>query len=315
MKAMVIEAYGGPEEFRLVHLPTPTPPPRGAVVRVRAASVNAGDLKRRQGELKLVSSALRPAILGYDVAGEIHALAPDAQGWKVGDAVYGMRSVPRGGTYAEFVALEEGCFAPKPPSLSFAEAAAIPLAGQTALQALVRRAALRKGSKVLLLGAAGGVGSFALQIASAQGAEVDALASPVHEALLRRLGATRVLASTDFDLAKLEARYDIIADFVGSFDPWACRSRMTPRGVFVTTVPSARRFLLSFASKVGIGRRTELFLVKASRSDLDALGALVEAKKLKPVVREVLPFDEVAEAHRRMSGRGNYGKIVLEGWR
>jgi NADPH:quinone reductase-like Zn-dependent oxidoreductase len=271
MRAAVLTGYGGVERLELRDVARPEPGPGQLLVRVRAAGVNPIDWKIRQGRLRLVLPGRLPLILGFDVAGEVAAIGPEVTQFEPGDAVYAMLDSRHGGGYAEYAAVGDGAAALKPEALSFEQAAAVPLAALTALQALRDIAEVRPGQRVAVVGASGGVGHFAVQLAADLGAEVTAVAGPERQDFVRQLGARRAVDSTREDFTALDepgvarrdggtrrddsvrpsgatggdpdrepdstdcATYDAVFDAAGVSSFAACQPALEPGGVYVTT--------------------------------------------------------------------------------
>jgi NADPH:quinone reductase-like Zn-dependent oxidoreductase len=248
---------------------------------------------------------------GYDLAGVVEALGSEARGLAVGDRVWGMAPGWSAGTAAELCVLPASCLAVRPTSLSAVEAASIPLAGLTALQALRDLGRVRHRSKVAIHGAAGGVGTLAVQLAKAMGATVHASASPRNHALLERLGADRVVDYRTTTLHQLEPPYDCLFDVFGNQRFEAVRTGLDAFGTHVGTVPSARAVALDL-----LGRSTvpafRLVVVRSNRDDLMRLGRLVDEGRLQAVIDRVLPLAAIREAHAHVETKRSVGKVVLD---
>jgi NADPH:quinone reductase-like Zn-dependent oxidoreductase len=215
MKASRIHAYGGPEVLAYEDAPRPEPAKGEVLVRVHAAGVNPIDAKIRAGYLKEHIRYALPAILGWDLSGVIEAVGPGVKAWKAGDAVYAMGDVTRNGAYAEYATIDEGLLAPKPKSQDHIHAAAVPQAGLMAFHALFIFGTLQKGQKVLIHGAGGGVGSFAVQLAKWKGAYVIGTASRNNQDLLKDLGADEAIDYTAADFRTKVKDVDLVLDTVG----------------------------------------------------------------------------------------------------
>jgi NADPH:quinone reductase-like Zn-dependent oxidoreductase len=331
MKAIVCDRYGGPEVLELAEVPVPRVGPNGVLVRVHAASVNPVDWKLRAGWLSGLWQLRFPVIWGCDLSGVVEEVGPAVTLFKPGDQVYGFKHGKVGetyrGTYAEFAVLPENTLARKPANLTHEEAAAVPLAGVTAWQALVTQGRVKPGSKVLVQGGAGGVGVCAAQIAKAFGAEVASTAGPRNQDFLRQLGVDHAI---DYTRERAEDRlsgYDVVLDGVGE-PAWASSLRVLRVGGKLITLalpiphgPAGRaKFFFTAIKGVisGMGRaalRGRGFMitqVKPRGGDLEKLNALIEAGKLRPVVEKVFPLEQIAEAHRQ-SERGHVrGKLVVK---
>src|ERR1700722_9187086 len=207
MRAYVLGYYGGPESSRLMDVPAPTPGPRELLVAVRAAGLNPVDFKFRQGKLRAIFRPKLPFVLGNELAGEVIAVGSDVKRFRVGDRVFARVAKDRAGAFAEQACVDEDHAAHMPRDMDFTAAAAVPLAGLTALQALRDELGVKPGQRVFISGGAGGVGTFAIQIAKWLGTHVTTTASPRGEALVRSLGCDEVIDYTAQDISKIGARF------------------------------------------------------------------------------------------------------------
>jgi NADPH:quinone reductase-like Zn-dependent oxidoreductase len=311
VRAAVTEAFGGVERVVVRELPRPEPGPGEVLVRVRAAAMNPLDCKLREGKFRLIFPVRPPFVLGFDLAGEVEAVGAGVTRLRPGDAVFGTLSRP--GAHAEHAVARDERLLPKPARLSFEEAAALPAAGLSALQALRDVAGLRAGQRVLLNGAGGGIGTFAIQIAKARGAHVTAVASSRNQALLGELGADERIDYAQEDFARREAAFDVIFDIVPNRSFPECRRALAPGGTYVTTLPGPGPFLWRALTAFPLfgGRRCRALLLRPRRRDLEDLARLAEAGTLRPVLGDVFPLDAVREAHERMQSGHARGKIVV----
>jgi NADPH:quinone reductase-like Zn-dependent oxidoreductase len=330
MKAVIADAYGGPEVLELADVAEPQVGPNGVLVRVHASSVNPVDWKLRKGLLSPIWNLRFPVIWGCDLSGVVEKVGSAITLFKPGDEVYGFKhgkvAKTYRGTYAEYVVVPENALARKPAKLSHEEAAAIPLAAVTAWQAMVEQGKLSAGQKVLIHAAAGGVGVFAVQIAKAVGAYVAATAGAKNQDLLRELGADLPI---DYTREKIEDKlsgYDLVLDGVGQ-SVWAASLRVLRRGGRLATlsppIPEEKSGKIKFFSTTiaGVaggmlratlsGRRLMIVSVKPRGGDLEKINALIESGKLRPVIEEVFPLDQIAEAHRRSETGHVRGKLVI----
>ncbi len=314
MKAMVITGFGGPEVFEEREVPRPDPGPGEVLVKVHATSVNPIDGKVRRGGPWGVG-VHPPAIIGYDVAGVVEASGPGVWDFKPGDEVYYTpESWTLPGSFAEYHVAREAVVARKPANLTFLEAASLPLAGVTALEALIGRARLQVGETVLIHAGAGGVGSLAIQIAKAAGARVFTTCRGDNLDLVRRLGADRAIDYTAEDFVAAiqretgKARVDVVLDPVGGDATARSTEVMKPFGRMVCIVKSTADLGQAFSRNLTIYYQT----MQRSRARLDHLRTLVEGGQVKPVIDSVLPLAGVAAAHERLERGGVRGKIVLE---
>jgi NADPH:quinone reductase-like Zn-dependent oxidoreductase len=311
MRAAVTEAFGGIDRIVVRDLPKPTPGPGEVLVRVKAAAMNPLDCKLREGTFRLIFRVKPPFVLGFDVAGKVEAVGPGVTRLRVGDAVFGELSRP--GAHAEHAVAGEELLLPKPSRLSFEEAAAVPAAAMSALQLLRDHARLREGQRVLLNGAGGGIGTFAIQIAKARGARVTAVASARNQNLLRELGADECLDYAREDFARREAAFDAILDLVPNRSFPQCRRALAPGGTYVTTLPGAGPYLWRALTVLPFfgGRRCRALMLVPTRRDLEEIVGLAEAGKLRSVVGDVFPLDAIRDAHVRMQSGHARGKIVV----
>jgi NADPH2:quinone reductase len=310
---MVIPRFGGPEVLERQQVPKPEPGPNEVLVRIVAAATNPVDAKLRADGTW--AGFTPPVILGYDASGVIEQVGLGVADLTVGDAVYYMAEIfgNPSGTYAEYNVAPASIVAKKPPSLSFVKAAAVPLAGGTAWEAIVRRLQVTPGETVLIHGGAGGVGSFAVQIAKAAGARVLATAGPTNQKTLHELGADVAIdyrAEDVFDVARREtngAGVDAVFDTVGG-------------DLIARSLPATRPFGRFACVLTPEGSLTPLYVrnqtlhgifVTRERARLDAMTRLIEQKALRPLVETVLPLEQVAKAHERLDSGHGRGKIVL----
>jgi NADPH:quinone reductase-like Zn-dependent oxidoreductase len=318
VKALVYHRYGGPEVLQLTDMPRPEPREREVLVRVHTASINAADRVFLRGKpflLRLEFGFPRPRrpILGFDVAGRVEAVGSGVTEFRVGDEVFG---VAPSGAFAEFVCVAEEKLVPKPAAVSFEAAAATPTAGATALQGL-RRGRIAAGQRVLVEGASGGVGTFAIQIAKAYGAEVTAVCSTKNVEMARALGASRVIDYRREDFARDGQRYDLILA-ANAYRPLAdYRRALQPGGAYVMTGGGGMQILQAMVIGALVsmtsGRRMGNILALATKADLVALSELLESGKVKPVIERTVALRDVPDAIRYLEQEHARGKIVVSG--
>ncbi len=312
MKAAGFWGYGPAEVLGPLNRERPEIGSDTVLVRVAAAGVNPADWLLRSGRLRFVARSRLPFVPGADVAGVVEEVGRAVTRFRPGDAIYAMLPSVAGGGYAEYAAVAEDAAALVPPNLSLAEAAAVPLAALTALQALRDEATLGPGDLILVNGASGGVGTFAVQIAGALGARVSAATSARNAALVRGLGAEEVLDYTSEDVTAGEARYDAVFDAVGVY-PFRRWKRVLVRGGVAVTVnpvlgnPAARLV----ARVVGGGRRLGSVFVKPGGPDLETIAGWISSGEVRPVIDKTYPLSEAAVAHRYSESKRVRGKLVL----
>jgi NADPH:quinone reductase-like Zn-dependent oxidoreductase len=315
MKAFVYEKYGPPERLRLAEVDKPAPKADEVLVKVLAASVNAADWHVLRGK-PLFSRAtlglLRPKhkILGVDIAGQVEAVGAEVTGFRPGDQVYANLLDHGYGGFAEYVAVPVDVVSPKPASLSFEEAAAVPMAAVTALQGLRRHGELQPTQRVLINGGTGGVGSFAVQLAKAAGAEVTAVTSTGNLELVRSLGADHVVDYTTTDFADGTRRYDYILDTVGNRSVPDFRRALAPGGKAAVTGFTSVPKLLAVSLRGG----KDIAQVQAhvTTKDLELLSELIEAGKLRPQIDRRYGFADVPEAIAYLEQGHARAKVVVE---
>lgn len=318
MKAVVYRRYGGPEVLNWEEVEKPAPSDGQVLVRVRAVSLNPLDWHMMRGEpvpFRLDMGLRRPKTgrLGVDMAGEVEAVGGKVTRFQPGDAVWGACD----GAFAEYVCTAAP-LARKPENISFEQAAAVPVAGLTSLQGLRDKGDIQAGQKVLINGAGGGVGTFAVQIAKAFGAEVTAVCSTTKVELVRSLGADRVIDYTREDFTRSGHRYDLIFDNVGKHSLFALRRALTPRGTYIMVGgPSGRwlnpmpRIAATGLLSLLVSQKLAPFMSKRSQDDLDTLRDLMAAGKVTPVVGRRYPPGEIREAMRYLEEGHARGKVVL----
>lgn len=311
MKAVFIDRYGNPDVLDYRDTQPSIPTGDRVLVKVVASSVNPVDWKIRRGDLSLLSGFEFPQRLGADVAGIVEDVGDAVTQFQPGDAVLGFTHPIGGGTYAEFVILPEHHLAPKPEPLSFTEAAAVPLAGTTALQSLLDLGELRPGMSVLVNGASGGVGSLAVQIAKAFNTTVTGVCSTHNLELVRSLGADAVVDYCETDFTRNSIQYDLIFDAVGKLSFAQCARVLTSEGIYVSTLPSPELFLAMAQTFMLPGKKAKLVLAEPKSRDLQSLAELLEAEQIRVILDRTYPLSEIREAHRYSETGRAIGKIVL----
>lgn len=312
MAAVVFERYGGPECLVVRERPVPGCRSSQVLIRVRAAGINPIDWRIRRGQLRWVLPIRRPFTPGFDVAGEVVRVGPRAAeaGWKLGDQVFAFLASMSAGGYAQYVATSPSVVARKPPHLSFAEAAAIPLAGTTALQALRDLGRIAAGQRVLVNGASGGVGAFAVQLARHFGARVTGVCQEGNLDFVRALGAEQVLDYRAVDFWRGEERYDLILDAAAKSSFSKCRQVLAATGCYVTTVPTAGSLLAQAVTSLS-RQRCRNVMARPRGADLRFLAQCAAEGALVPFVQQHFPLADAAAAHRVSEQGHTRGKLVL----
>lgn len=320
MKAIVYEKYGSPDVLHLKEVAKPIPKDNEVLVKVHAASVNSWDWDLLRGKpfaSRLMFGLLRPRtkILGCDIAGRVEAVGRNVKQFQPGDEVFGDISGCGRGGFAEYVCARENALALKPASMTFEEAAAVPQAAVLALQGLRDKGQIQPGQKVLINGAGGGAGTFAVQIAKSFGAEVTGVDSARKLDMLRSIGADQVIDYTQEDFTKSGQRYDLILDVVTYRSIFDYKRALSPKGIYVMLGGGswARVFqamlLGPWISMTG-SKKMGLLMLKPNK-DLAFLIELFEAGKVKPVIDRRYPLSEVAEALRYFGEGHAQGKVVI----
>lgn len=320
MKAIIYPQYGPPDALELRKVEMPLPQDDEVLVKVQAASVNPLDWHRMRGDpflIRLVDGLLKPKnpTLGADLAGTAAAVGPKVGHLRIGDEVFGMAR--RGaGAFAEYAIAREELLALKPPNLSFAQAASVGVVGFTALQGLRDKGRIRSGQSVLVNGASGGVGSFAVQIAKSYGTEVTGVCSARNFELVRSIGATHVIDYTQEDFTTGDKRYDLIFDAIANRSAFEFRRALHPGGIcvsagFSTLSHMFKEMLLAPLASLGNRKLVGLGMAKPNQADLLFLKDLLESGKVLPVIDRQYTLAETAEAIRYLETKRARGKVII----
>ncbi len=322
MKAIVCTKYGAPDVLQLKEVAKPIPKDNEVLVKVHAASLNAADFEYLRGVFivrLLYQGLLKPKykILGSDIAGRVDVVGRNVKQFQPGDEIWGDLSYPHGfGTFAEYVCVPENALRLKPASMTFEEAAAVPTAAVVALQHLLAKRPIQPGQKVLINGAGGGVGTFAVQIAKYFGAEVTGVDSTRKLDMLRSIGADQVINYTQEDFTKNGQHYDLILDVVVHRSIFDYKRALNPKGIAVMVGGSMTRIFLNMllGPLIAMTGSKKIGLVKwepNKKEDLVFLKELFEAGKVVPVIDRRYPLSEVAEAFRYLGEGHAQGKVVI----
>ena len=319
MKAIVYDRYGSADVLRYEEIPDPVPGEGEVLIRVRATSVNPYDWHWMRGTpfgLRFMTGLRKPKSrqLGVDVAGEVEAVGRGVTKLKAGDAVFGACKA----AFAEYVCTREGALVPKPANVTFNQAGCVAIAGFTAMQGLRDKARLQAGQKILINGAAGGVGTFAVQIAKWIGAEVTGVCSTRNVEMVRSIGADHVVDYTREDFTRNGRRYDVVFDCIGNHSLRACRGALSPAGIcampggksgrWVAPMP---RFMAAMILSRFSSRKLVPVMAKWSQADLILIGELMDTGKVTPVLDRSYPLREVAAAVRYLEEGHARGKVVI----
>jgi NADPH:quinone reductase-like Zn-dependent oxidoreductase len=321
MKAMVYHTYGSPDVLKLEEVEKPVPQDDEVLVQVHATAVNAGDwhlLRAKPFLMRFMGFGLlkpKHTILGSDIAGRVEAVGRNVTQFQSGDEVFGNTAKDGFGGFAEYVAVPETALVLKPTNLSFEEAAAVPQAALVALQGLRDKGHIQSGQKVLIYGASGGVGTFAVQLAKAFGTEVTAVCSTRNVDMVRSIGADHVIDYMQEDFTRNEQRYDLILAVNGYHSIAAYKRALHPEGVYVMTGGSnAQMFqamllgpVISRTGRQKMGNSAH----KPNKKDLIVMKELIEAGKVTPVIDRRYPLGETAEAIRYLEAGHAQGKVVI----
>lgn len=322
MKAIVRFEYGSPDVLELADVDTPVVGDDGVLVRVRAASLNAADLDYLYGKpllTRMGTGLLKPRNrgLGLDVAGQVEAVGRDVTQFRPGDEVFGDMTAFGYGAFAELVAAPERAWAPKPAGMTFEEAATVPQAAILALQGLRGRGRrVQPGQRVLVNGASGNVGPFAVQIAKAVGAEVTGVCSTGKTDLVRELGADHVIDYTRTDVTTTGERYDVILQLAGTASPGRLRRALVPGGTLVLSNGEGRfagvdRIVRAIALNPFVRERLAVFVTNENGADLATLAGMIESGQVRPVIDRTYPLADAAEALRYLEAGHARGKVVI----
>jgi NADPH:quinone reductase-like Zn-dependent oxidoreductase len=307
MKAVAMDAYGGPEVLKYEDAARPDPPTGEVLVRVHAAAVNPVDWKVRAGHLRGFLNYSLPLIPGWDLSGVVEATGAGVTDWKQGDAVYARPDLRRNGAYAEYIAVRASELGHKPRSIDHVQASAIPLACLTAWQALFDAGGLKAGQRVLIHAAAGGVGTFAVQLAKWKGAHVVGTASERNHAFLRELGADEVIDYTKTNFEEVVRDVDVVLDTLAGQTRDRSWNVLKKDGILVSILgqPSP-----DDAAQRGV--RAAGVFVEPNQAQLGEIAKLVDSGKLRPIIETVLPLAQAARAHEMNQTLHTRGKIVLQ---
>jgi len=321
MKAVVYTKYGSPDVLQLKEVENPIPKDGEVLIKVHAAEATKADCELRSFNfpvnwfwlpLRIAMGLIKPKnqILGGYFAGEVETVGKDVSKFKIGDQIFGSTKL-RMGAYGEYVCLPASyTLVPKPHNVSFEEAAVVPLGGLNALHFL-RRANIRKGEKVLVNGAGGSIGTFGVQIAKLMGAEVTAVDSTIKEEMLRRIGADHYFDYTKEDFTISGRTYDVIFDMVAKSSYSECVKALNPKGRYLMANPRISDMLRSVLTSILTDKKAIFVFAGEKEEELLALKQMIEEGKIQPIFDKIYPFEQAAEAHRRVEAEQRLGPVVI----
>jgi NADPH:quinone reductase-like Zn-dependent oxidoreductase len=320
MKAAVYTRYGPPDAIQITDVEKPVPKDNEVLLKVRAASVNpldAGLMKGKPHSFRIFFGLRKPRLTrpGVDVAGQVEAVGRNVMQFKPGDEVFGMCK----GAFAEYACAPESGLSIKPANLTFEQAASAPVAALTALQGLRDKGHIHPGQKVLINGAAGGVGTFAVQIAKSFGADVTGVCSTRNGEMVRSIGADHVIDYTRQDFTESGKRYDLIFDCFANHSLSACRRALNPQGIYLMVGAPPKRWMVDIFAPVikalvlspFVSQKFVVYIARSSREDLTTMSELMASGKVKPVIDKRYKLSEVPDAIQYLEQRHARGKVII----
>ncbi len=310
MKAAIIEQYGAPEVLKIAEVPRPVPKSREILIRIHAVSINPVDWKIRKGNLKSILNKRFPKILGIEFSGVIEEIGENVKHFEKGQRVFAGKSY-EGGGYAEFAVVDAKKVILIPDTISHEEACTMAVAGMTALQGLRNKGKIKPGMEVIINGASGGVGTYAIQIAKVLGAKVTAVCSARNFDLVKSLGADVIIDYEETDFTKRPQKYNIIFDAVGYRSFWQTYKVLRKWGIYVNISPNVPLYITSMITRLNPGRKSKGFMLHPDMEDLKEVMQMIADKKIKVVIDKVFPLEQISEAHRYSETERARGKIVI----
>lgn len=307
MKAVQIHKYGGSDELIYEDAPRPSINNQEVLVKIYASGVNPVDWKTREGRRPDAKKRSFPIILGWDMSGVIEEMGDDVRGFNLGDEVFGLPDTSKNGTYAEYIAVNANEIALKPSSIDHIAAASLPMVGLTAWQGLFDHGKLQSGERVLINGAAGGIGTMAIQLAKWKGAHVVGTASESNKAFLKNLGADEVIDYHQKNFLNELKKFDLVFDLIGGEIQNKLLEVLKPGGTLVSTVGIVNKELIDNKELKGIQ-----YMARSNRDQLTQISKLVDEEIIKPVVEVVFPLKDAKKAQEISEQRHTRGKIILQ---
>lgn len=311
MRAVRFHRFGDPSVLQIDEIAPPTPAPTEVLIRVYASSLNAADSGARRGFGRGIHVRSLPHVPGYDVAGEVVACGAAVTTVVPGDRVFALIGL-HGGGQAEYATLHQDQLAIMPERLRWDEAAAVPLAGLTALQALRAKAQIKKGQRVLITGAGGGVGTFAVQLARYYGCHVTAVCRAAQHTVVRSLGANELIDYTQENWTYRRERWDAIFDAAGTYAFWDMQRVLAPDGVVVATRPAPVSVIAGTVRRIFSEQRYRFLITRSRGQDLALLARLIDRGHIQPVVDRVFAMDDIQAAHAYNEQQRSAGKIIVQ---
>lgn len=312
MKAIVINRFGPPDVFQISNVPEPSLKDDEILIEVSAGSVNPIDFKQRKGNHKFILGSNFPIVLGYDVAGTVRKTGKDVNHFKPGDCVCGVLNNKYGGGLSEYTKGSEKCFAKIPSDFDPHNFAALPLAGLTSLQALRDKGRLKKNEKILILGAAGGVGHYATQIASILEADITATASEIHKSFLNQLAKINFIDYTKTNILEVSQTFHVIFDIVGKYNFIKMKHMLVPGGIYINILPRPKILIHKLISLFTRKKKVKTLLMKHNSEDLQLLINWINQGKLKICIDKTFSIADIGEAHKYMEQGHTEGKILIK---
>ena len=309
MKAIVYEKYGSHRELKIQEMDIPKPKAGEALVEIKGSSVNPVDWKIRRGNLRIVSGFRFPKQAGSDFSGIVRA--SNIAHYQHGDEVYGMINPVKGGAHAEFAIVKNHEMGRKPKNMPFHEAAALPLAGLTALQTMKYKGKIQKGHSVLINACCGGVGHFAVQYCKAQSASVTGICSTNKIDQAKKLGADKVIDYKKEDVFEIPGTYDIILDPIGNINFKRMKSKLNKNGVMIAFRPLPEN-ILAWIYTIFTSQKLKFYLTRVNPKDLKELATLVEDQKIRPFIHEVFDLEHTSDAYQIAEEGHMAGKVAIK---